>query len=149
MRGNTKEKAMDGSLTTYFDAPTGNGDWVGLDLGAGVSKVVSQVRYCPRSGNAGRMTGGKFQGANAADFTGSIDLFTVPGPPATGILTTQIISVTNAFRYVRYLSPDSGFGNVAEVQFYEAGPVLPPPTFGVYREFWTNLNSSGGVTLAF
>jgi uncharacterized repeat protein (TIGR03806 family) len=145
--GNTKEKAMDGSLTTYFDAPTGNGDWVGLDLGAGVSKVLSQVRYCPRTGNEGRMTGGKFQGANAADFSGAIDLFTISGPPATGILTTQIINVTNAFRYVRYLSPDGGFGNVAEVQFYEAGPVLPPPTFGVYREFWTNLNSSGGATL--
>src|SRR3954470_21565887 len=67
--GNTKEKAMDGSLTTFFDAPTGNGDWVGLDLGTSVSKVVSQVRYCPRSGSAGRMTGGKFQGANAADFS--------------------------------------------------------------------------------
>ncbi|EEF57830.1 LamG-like jellyroll fold domain-containing protein [Pedosphaera parvula] len=145
--GNTKEKAMDGSLTTFFDAPTGNGDWVGLDLGTNVSKVISQVRYCPRSSNEARMVGGKFQGANAADFSGAVDLYTITAQPVTGTLTTQSISVTNAFRYVRYLSPDGGFGNVAEVQFYEAGVVLPPPTFGVYRELWTNLNSGGGATL--
>ena len=30
--GNTKEMAMDGSLSTFFDAPDANGDWVGLDL---------------------------------------------------------------------------------------------------------------------
>src|SRR6266550_4717036 len=67
--GNTKEKAMDGSLSTFFDAPDASGDWVGLDLGMNVAKVVSQVRYCPRSGNASRMVGGRFQGANGADFS--------------------------------------------------------------------------------
>jgi len=70
--GNTKEKAMDGSLTTFFDGPDpGTGEWVGLDLGVNVSNAVSQIRYCPRSGNANRMVGGKFQGANAADFSGA------------------------------------------------------------------------------
>ncbi|MDB6112098.1 MAG: hypothetical protein JWR69_3848 [Pedosphaera sp.] len=139
---------MDGSLATYFDGPTGNGVWVGLDLGTNVSKVVSQVRYCPRSGQAARMVGGKFQGANAVDFSDALDLFTLPAAPTEGVLTTQPASLTNAFRYVRYLSPNNGFGNVAEVMFYEAGPGLPPPTFGVYRELWTNLDTASGNTLA-
>jgi uncharacterized repeat protein (TIGR03806 family) len=146
--GNTKEKAMDGSLTTFFDAPTANGDWVGLDLGANVSKVISQVRYCPRSGQTGRMVGGKFQGANAADFSDALDLFTLTAAPVENTLTAQPTSLTNAFRYVRYLSPNNGFGNVAEVAFYETGPITPPPTFGVYRELWNNLNTGSGNTLA-
>src|SRR6185369_17121581 len=105
--GNTRDKAMDGSLSTFFDAPDpGNGDWVGLDLGANTNAAVTQVRYCPRGGFAGRMVGGKFQGANAADFSGAVDLFTLAATPTEGVLTSQTITATNAFRYVRYLAPD-------------------------------------------
>src|SRR5882672_1215197 len=146
--GNTKEKAMDGNLSTFFDGPDpGTGEWVGLDLGAGVSNTISQVRYCPRSGWAGRMVGGKFQGANAADFSGAIDLFTLTAAPAEAVMTAQGVSVTNAFRYVRYLGPDPSWCNVAEVEFYTPGPPIPPPTFGVYRELWTNLDFSAGNSL--
>src|SRR5437660_1769056 len=36
--GNTKEKAMDGNLSTFFDGPDpGTGEWVGLDFSAGNS----------------------------------------------------------------------------------------------------------------
>src|SRR6185369_14626094 len=81
--GNTKEKAMDGNLSTFFDGPDpGTGEWVGLDFGSGVSNTISQVRYCPRGGWAARMVGGKFQGANVADFSVAIDLFTLPAAPA-------------------------------------------------------------------
>ena len=132
--GNTITKVFDNNLNTYFDAPTGNGDWVGLDFGAGVSNVITQINYCPRSGNEGRMVGGIFQGANHADFSGAVTLFTVASQPATGVFTS--VSVTNpaAFRYVRYLSPNSGFGNVAELQFYGYSPgasVPPPPPTGL------------------
>ncbi len=146
--GNTKEMAMDGNLSTFFDGPDpGTGEWVGLDFGSGVSNTISQVRYCPRSGWASRMVGGKFQGANAADFSGAIDLFTLAAAPAEAIMTAQPITVTNAFRYVRYLGPDPSWCNVAEVEFYAPGPPVPPPVFGVYRELWTNLDFSAGNSL--
>lgn len=115
--GATKETVFDDSLENFFDAPTGNGQWTGLDLG--VPTVITQVRYCPRRAFPGRMVGGRFQGANVPDFSSGVaTLFTIADIPPEGTLTTQDISNPNAFRYVRYLSPNNGFGNVAEVAFY-------------------------------
>jgi hypothetical protein len=116
--GTTKELAMDGNINTYFDGPTAAGDWVGLDLTAGLKKMVTSIRYCPRSGQAARMVGGIFQGANLPDFSDATNLLTITSAPAANILTTRIISNTNGFSYVRYLSPTNGWGDVAEVQFY-------------------------------
>jgi alpha-L-fucosidase 2 len=119
--GNTKEKAMDGALGTYFDAATGNGVWVGLDLGS--TAVISEVRFCPRSTHTGRMVGGKFQGSATADFSSDVvDLLSIGSAPAGGMLTSGLVSVTTPFRYVRYLSPNNGWGNVAEVEFHAATP---------------------------
>ena len=117
--GNTIAKVFDNDLNTFFDAPDpGNGDWAGLDFGVGVSNVITQINYCPRSGSESRMVGGIFQGANNASFTGAVTLFTVTTAPAAGGFTSVNLTNTTAFRYVRYLSPDGGYGNVAEVEFY-------------------------------
>jgi beta-galactosidase len=114
--GNTKEKAMDGSLTTFFDAASGNGNWVGLDLG--VAKVITNLRFFPRIGYAYRMNGGIFQGANIADFSDSTNFLTLTNTPPDSTFTAQVITNTTPFRYVRYLSPTNSYGNVAEVQFF-------------------------------
>jgi endo-1,4-beta-xylanase len=116
--GNTITNVFDGDLTTFFDGPDANGDWAGLDFGAGVSNVVAQINYCPRSGFESRMTNGIFQGANQANFSGAVTLATVATQPAAGVLTPASITNPAGFRYVRYLSPDNGFGNVAELEFY-------------------------------
>jgi hypothetical protein len=124
--GNTIQKVFDGDLTTYFDAPAGNGDWAGLDLGS--AKVVTDVRFFPRATFAYRMNGGIFQGANVADFSTAVNLLTLTNTPPDSTLTAQAITNTTAFRYLRYLSPNGGWGNIAEAQFYSpsAGlPVLP------------------------
>jgi hypothetical protein len=71
------------------------------------------------------MVGGVLQGANDPDFTNATTLFTITAAPAYNVLTPQTVSVTTAFRYVRYLSPNNGYGNVAEVEFYGRA-VLPP-----------------------
>jgi fibronectin type 3 domain-containing protein len=124
--GNTKEKVFDNNLNTYFDGPTANGVWAGLDFGAGPSNVIGVIKYCPRATFASRMVGGVLQGANDPDFTNATTLFTITAAPAYNVLTPQTVSVTTAFRYVRYLSPNNGYGNVAEVEFYGRA-VLPPP----------------------
>jgi len=125
--GNTGTKAFDGSLTTYFDAPEasgGNGNWVGLDLGA--AKQINQIKYAPRNSFASRMVGGLFQGSNTADFSsGVVTLYTITTAPTQGLLTTVAISNPGTFRYVRYLSPNGGWGNVAEVEFYTPSGAAP------------------------
>ena len=133
--GNTITNVFDNDLNTFFDASGGNGDWVGLDFGVGVSNVIKQINYCPRSGFESRMVGGIFQGANQASFSGAVTLYTVTAQPATGAFTSASITNAAAFRYIRYLSPNGGFGNVAELEFYgyPLGPdqLLNSPQMGV------------------
>jgi beta-galactosidase len=122
--GNTIQKAMDGDITTFFDAPTGNGDWVGLDLG--MAEPVTALRFFPRIGFASRINGGLFQGANVADFSVAVNLLSVTSNPPDSTFTAQVLTNTGPFRYLRYLSPNGSYGNVAEVQFY--GPAASGPT---------------------
>ena len=128
----TKEAAMDGNMSTFYDAFNASGDWVGLDLGSGAAYVVTEIRYVPRSGSAGRMVGGKFQGSTTADFSSGVtDLFTVSGEPSSGVYTIQPIQNLTPYRYVRYLSAPNGYCNVAEIEFYSAGipgNIVPAPT---------------------
>jgi len=114
----TKTAAVDGSLSTYFDGPTANGVWVGYDLGADSTQAVYKVRYAPRSGFGSRMVNGVFQGSNVASFSTATTLFTITTTPVDGVYTEQMITSPAPYRYVRYLSPNNGFGDVAEVEFY-------------------------------
>lgn len=116
--GNTTLKVFDGDLNTYFDAPTGNDCFVGLDFGSGMSRIITQINYCPRSDFPSRMVGGIFQGANQADFSDAVTLYTITSQPAKGVFTSVDLTNTTAFRYIRYLSPNDGFGNVAELEIY-------------------------------
>ncbi len=127
--GNTITNVFDNNLSTFFDAPIANGAWVGLDFGADVSNVITKINYCPCSGFESRMDNGIFQGANQANFSDAVTLFTVTTQPATGVFTSASITNTSGFRYVRYLSPNGGYGNVAELQFYGnlAGAQVPLP----------------------
>ena len=73
--GDTIAKATDGSLSTYFDGPTANGDYVGLDLGS--SKSITQFAFAPRSGYASRMVGGEIQVSTSATFTTGVTTVTL------------------------------------------------------------------------
>ncbi|MES2920630.1 MAG: glycoside hydrolase family 76 protein [Verrucomicrobiota bacterium] len=126
--GNTREKALDGNVATYFDAPTANanGAWVGLDLGT--AKNISAIRYYPRTSEPDRMLGGIFQGANQANFSDAVTLYSVVIQPSLNVYHLMPVTSTQSFRYVRYLSPNGGFGNVSEVEFYAATPGPAAPT---------------------
>lgn len=41
--------AMDGDLETFFSKPKNTSGWVGLDLGKGNERIITRVRFCPRS----------------------------------------------------------------------------------------------------
>ena len=116
--GNTAAKAFDGNLSTYFDGPTGSGDWVGLDLGS--AATIASISFAARSGYSSRMNGGIFQASNTADFSsGVVTLYALgssANPPA-GKLTTINVNATGSYRYLRYLAPANSYGDVAEIQF--------------------------------
>jgi fibronectin type 3 domain-containing protein len=150
--GSTMDKVFDGDLGTYYDAVNGSGDWAGMDIGS--VRVVSEIKYCPRSGNAGRMVGGQFQGANVPDFSsGVVTLFTITTTPTEGVLTVRTVSNSTAFRYLRYIGPANGFCNVAEVEFWAANTGTPPPAAptglaatGSSQQIALNWNTSSGAT---
>ncbi|MBN2704695.1 MAG: carbohydrate-binding protein [Pontiellaceae bacterium] len=113
----TRTAVFDGFLNTFFDSPDGTG-WAGLNFGAGAEKVITQIKFCPRSDFPDRMIGGVFQGANRSDFADAVTLYSVSSSPAVGQLTAVNISDLSGYQYVRYLSPSDGYGNVSEVEFY-------------------------------
>jgi autotransporter-associated beta strand protein len=120
---NTRDKAFDGNITTAYDALNTTGDWTGLDLTT--ARVITAIRFCPRTNFTARMVGGVFQGSNTADFSGSpATLATVTIVPPTGIYTMMAVDHPTAFRYVRYLGAANSHCNVAEIQFFEAGPAI-------------------------
>lgn len=132
--GADKYTVFDGYLENHFDGPESE-SWVGLDLGRGVSAEITGVKYCPREDFAGRMVGGRFQGSDTADFSSGVrDLFTISEAPPEGELTERPIDGDGAFRYVRYLSPEGGHGNAAEIEFHGSADGLdglsPPEGVG-------------------
>ncbi len=118
--GNTKENVFDGNFNTFFDAPDGYGDdaWVGLDLGE--AEVIGAVSYAPREDFADRMVGGRFEGADNADFSGAEELYTITSEPPEGEITTANVDNDTAFQYVRYVTPEEGFCNASVIQFHAA-----------------------------
>jgi len=120
-QGNGIAKATDGNLSTFFDGPTANGNWVGIDLGSS-GGVATQVEFASRSGFASRMNGGIFQASDSADFSSGVvvNLYTIPANanPSSTSLTTATFANTTAYRYYRYLSPTNSFGNISEVHFF-------------------------------
>ena len=149
-KGNTIAKAFDGNLSTCFDAPTANGNWAGLDLGA--ARTITAVAYASRSGYGSRMNGGTFQGSTTADFSaGVVTLFTIPANanPGSTTLTRQPVNVAGAFRYVRYLSPAGSYGNVAELAFFGSPAVvhqLAGATYGTAGSYKNNGNTIAKAT---
>jgi len=116
----TFDKAMDENISTYFDAANGDGQYVGVDLGEGNGNNIKSIRYYPRPDYEVRMPGGKFQGSNTSQTEGFKDLYTVESQPSPGWKEVTLADSTTAYRYIRYLSPPSGNGNISEIEYYTA-----------------------------
>ncbi|RYD50221.1 MAG: hypothetical protein EOP85_00025, partial [Verrucomicrobiaceae bacterium] len=120
-------RSFDNNITTFTDISSVNNAWVGIDLGAGNAAKVTAVQFVPRPNEAGRMLYGTFQGSNTADFSsGVVQLARVETRPVQGVYTTLMVTAPGTFRYLRYISPNDGFGNVAEVKFYGDGEPIAP-----------------------
>ena len=115
--GHGSDQAIDGYTSTYFEASSANGGYTGIDLGSGLAKPISEVRFAPRSGYESRMNGGKFQGSDTSPSSGFTDLYTISSTPSSGWTQANVADSTS-YRYLRYLSPNGGYGDVGEIQFY-------------------------------
>jgi hypothetical protein len=116
-------KATDGDINTFYDYSQADGGYTGLDLGS--AKVISKIRYYPRNNSVWRTVGGKFQGSNTSSSDGFVDLYTITATQANAWNEVTISNLTG-YRWVRYLSPNGGYGNIAEMEFYESG-FFPDP----------------------
>lgn len=107
--------AFDGNTDTSPDSKTVNG-WVRIDLGAGNEQAIGSVKFYPRAGFANRMNGALIQGSN--DGTNFVTLYSISGVSDYKWYRVSINTDT-AYRYLRYNTPNGGYANVAELEFYK------------------------------
>ncbi|MFC1504791.1 DUF5060 domain-containing protein, partial [Spirochaetota bacterium] len=124
------DKAFDSDTATYFDCVLASGGYTGIELlsEAEITKIRFHPRTNPRDWSS-RMVGGKFQGST--DGSSFIDIYTIKEQPIAGWNERSVSSAS--FRYLRYISPNDGYCNVAEIEFYgiassSSTPTPLPPT---------------------
>ncbi|MCD7938040.1 MAG: discoidin domain-containing protein [Tannerellaceae bacterium] len=76
-----------------------------------------------------RSVNGRFQGANDPDFLHPEDLYVI-GEEAEMKYYLVDVNSTNRYRYVRYLSAEEGYCNMAEIRFLADGEVLRGEVMG-------------------
>ena len=115
---NTREKAFDGDLNTYFASWERSYTWTGLDLGE--AHVITRVGWSPRNDSQGekRVLLGVFEGANRADFMDALPLYVIPENGKIGTMSYADVQCSKGFRYVRYVGPSDARCNIAELAFY-------------------------------
>ena len=113
---NTIQNAFDGDLNSIFATCQRSGGWVGLDLGE--KHIITKVAYCPRVFQISRMKLGVFEGANSPDFGDAIPLCIISESPNQSVLTSQNVSCSKGFRYVRYVGPSDAKCNLSELEFW-------------------------------
>lgn len=115
---NTFAAAFDGDLSTFFASYDRTYTWCGLDLGS--KHIIRRVGWSPRNDGVGpnRVVLGVFEGANRPDFLDAIPLYMITTPGTIGVISSDTVTVSRGFRYVRYVGPNDARCNIAEVQFW-------------------------------
>lgn len=105
--------------------------------------TLTKVRIFPRGDyyQVNRLTNGKIQGSNNNSIW--TDLFTVTAgnEPSQGAWKEYSINTSTNWRYVRYLSPNGGYGNIAEVEFYSGNTKLTGVKIGTPGSFQNSGNT--------
>ncbi|GHV65413.1 hypothetical protein FACS1894199_06040 [Bacteroidia bacterium] len=89
-----------------------------------------------------RMQNGRFEGGNRPDFSDAKLLYTITDLPE-GALNKVKLKNSLPCRYVRYVSPVEGFGNIAEMRFYTTNnQQLSGTAIGTAGDFYGNSSST-------
>jgi glucose/arabinose dehydrogenase len=136
--GNDGAKAFDGLAETFFNATDATGAWVGLDLGS--PRWVKQIRFTPRTNEAGKMLGGEFQASNDPTFPANarVTLLTINSQPSNNQYTSANVNAGGAaYRYVRYVGPANSNANVGDIEFYAGN--------GLAATYYDNVDFTGST----
>ena len=143
----------------WFEPGSANGptdrNWAGYQTTEPV--VVTHVSFITRHDNyASRARGCRFEGANTADFSDAVALYTVPADAELETLKAGWVEVdvagaalSSPFTYLRVVADDEFCGNFIEVEFY--GKTWADATSGTPASAPQNLTAVGGdanVTLS-
>ena len=113
----TFDKAQDGDISTYFSSNLPSGAWTGIDVGTNADNLLTRIKYSPRPGFAFRLLNGKIQGSNDASFSSFENLFTINLVKDDNWVTAEVNN-TSKYRYLRFVSPDDGYCNIGEIEFW-------------------------------
>ena len=91
---------------------------------------LTRIRFYPRKGFAKRMLKGRFTGSNESRTNDFSTLAEIKDLPAEGQWTEIQLPKPVRYRYIKYESPNGGWGNVAEVEFYSDQVKIPGEVFG-------------------
>jgi hypothetical protein len=111
-------KAFDNDYGTFHSYISKDHVIIGLDLGQGHESAITSVRFYPRPGYEASMVGGKFQGSNLNESAGYEDLHIIQSAPPAFEYSMVQISISKAFRWLRYVGPADTFGDVSEIEFH-------------------------------
>ncbi len=111
---------------------------MGIDIEE-VQGLVTTARIYPRSSFTSRMQGGKFQGSN--DNSSWTDLGSITTVPPESSWTSYNLTSTTTWRYLRYLSPAGGYGNISELEFYNGSTKLVGTPIGTAGS-WSNAGNT-------
>ncbi|HET9523660.1 MAG TPA: FlgD immunoglobulin-like domain containing protein [Terrimicrobiaceae bacterium] len=132
--GSTFDKALDGNVGTFFDGPSPNGNYAGIDTASGSTPPpptggADKIRYYPRSGFTERMIGGVFEGTSGDPVGGPYTaIYTITSDPP--LAWSEADASLGNYRYLRYRGPNGSYGNVSEIEFYRAGVKAIGPGYG-------------------
>ncbi len=138
------QAAFDQDFETFFDAPTGDPAWLGLDLGPGLGRRITGIRYAPRDGHEDRGVGATIQGANEADLGDAEVLLTLEEEQSSGEWSTFNIDHDDYFRYVFYEGPDDAHTDISGIEFYGEEP---PPLVVTTPDELVTVGEGADVTL--
>jgi hypothetical protein len=105
------EAIFDGSSDTFYDYYYSSSSFAGFDAGEPLLPV--QIHFTPRANFASRMVGGVFQGSNESSISGYETIYTIEDAPEYKAHVI-VLDGDKTYRYYRYVSPGSGYGNIAE-----------------------------------
>jgi hypothetical protein len=91
---------------------------------------LTRIRFHPRPDHAKRMQRGRFTGSNEGPTAGFETIAEIKEVPPEGQWSEVAVPKPVRFRFLKYESPHSGWGNVAEVEFYGGEKKIAGTPFG-------------------
>lgn len=107
---NAAQNALDGDDATYSYSSSASNAWIGIDLGE--KHVITGVEWKSAAAKSNATLLAVFEGANREDFMDAIPIYVVNQSDGSAD-----VNVSRGFRYVRYVSPNNAYCQVAEVRF--------------------------------